>query len=46
VLDRATCYTGPSSFGRHFQGVSSHAINPGLKRWAILYSRFAAKKGD
>ena len=30
------------NFGRHFQGVSYNATNPGLKPWAILCSRFAA----
>ena len=42
VLDCATCYSCRSYFGRHFQGVSYNATNPGLKPWAILYSRFAA----
>ena len=32
-----------SCFGRHFQGVSSYAIDPGLKPWAVMYRRFAAK---
>ena len=31
------------NIGRHFQGVSFGAINPGLKPWAIIYYRFAAK---
>jgi hypothetical protein len=29
--------------GRHFQGVSFGVINPGLKPWTVIYSRFAAK---
>jgi hypothetical protein len=42
VLAWATRYDR-SSFGRHFQGVSSYAIDPGLKPWAVMYRRFAAK---
>jgi hypothetical protein len=29
--------------GRHFQGEFRATLNPGLKPWAVLYSRFAAK---
>jgi hypothetical protein len=29
--------------GRHLQGAYRVLRNPGLKPWAILYSRFAAK---
>ena len=29
--------------GRHFQGGFRATHNPGLKPWAVLYSRFAAK---
>jgi hypothetical protein len=32
----------PVFVGRHFQGASPDARTPGLKPWAILYSRFAA----
>jgi len=31
------------NIGCHFQGTSHRPPDPGLKPWAILYSRFAAK---
>jgi hypothetical protein len=34
---------GNQHLGRHFQGGSRATHNPGLKPWAVLYSRFAAK---
>jgi hypothetical protein len=33
----------PPKFGCHFQGTFQQRPNPGLKPWAVLCSRFAAK---
>src|SRR5215469_7817146 len=35
--------TGVSNVGCHFQGTFHGPPDPGLKPWAVLYSRFAAK---
>jgi hypothetical protein len=35
--------TAASNIGCHFQGTSYSPPDPGLKPWAVLYSRFAAR---
>ena len=40
----SACYfTDAPNVGCHFQGTSYYLLDPGLKPWAVLYSRFAAE---
>jgi hypothetical protein len=43
-LGCSACYsTAAPNIGCHFQGTFYYPPDPGLKPWAVLYSRFAAK---